>query len=170
MFSLGMSNTSASLYVGFSVFFLMEVFLFLSRRPSHIRDAFTYGSGEKNWNQQKKKKTHTQDGGTEREIRVCAYLHLSHMKAGENRVAEAKLDQQHKGRGEAEQVGSLRSVTAAGNNHRHPSSSTACRYLLMLLNHAEINGAIITACRRNVLLCATKKNKKLPPSHALFSF
>jgi len=40
-----MSNTSASLYVGFSVFFLMEVFLFFSRRPSQIREAFTYGSG-----------------------------------------------------------------------------------------------------------------------------
>lgn len=44
MFSLGMSNTSASLYVGFSVFFLMEVFLFFSLRPSQIREAFTYGS------------------------------------------------------------------------------------------------------------------------------
>jgi len=44
IFSLGMSNTSASLYVGFSVFFLMEVFLFFSLRPSHIREAFTYGS------------------------------------------------------------------------------------------------------------------------------
>lgn len=39
-----MSNTSASLYVGFSVFFLIEVFLFFSLRPSHIREAFTYGS------------------------------------------------------------------------------------------------------------------------------
>uniref|UniRef100_A0A3Q3IVK1 Uncharacterized protein n=1 Tax=Monopterus albus TaxID=43700 RepID=A0A3Q3IVK1_MONAL len=44
IFSLGMSNTSASLYVGFSVFFLMEVFLFFSLRPSQIREAFTYGS------------------------------------------------------------------------------------------------------------------------------
>lgn len=44
MFSLGMSNTSASLYVGFSVFFLIEVFLFFSLRPSQIREAFTYGS------------------------------------------------------------------------------------------------------------------------------
>lgn len=41
-----MSNTSASLYVGFSVFFLMEVFLFFSLRPSQIREAFTYGSEE----------------------------------------------------------------------------------------------------------------------------
>lgn len=46
IFSLGMSNTSASLYVGFSVFFLMEVFLFFSLRPSQIREAFTYGSEE----------------------------------------------------------------------------------------------------------------------------
>lgn len=44
IFSLGMSNTSASLYVGFSVFFLMEVFLFFSLRSSQIREAFTYGS------------------------------------------------------------------------------------------------------------------------------
>ncbi len=49
MFSLGMSNTSASLYVGFRVFFLMDVFLFFSLRPSQIREAFTYGSdGETN--------------------------------------------------------------------------------------------------------------------------
>lgn len=32
------------MYVGFSVFFLMEVFLFFSLRPSQIREAFTYGS------------------------------------------------------------------------------------------------------------------------------
>lgn len=44
MFSLGMSNTSASLYVGFSVFFLMDVFLFFSLRPSQMSEAFTYGS------------------------------------------------------------------------------------------------------------------------------
>lgn len=43
-----MSNTSASLYVGFSVFFLMEVFLFFSLRPSHTREAFTYGSEAEN--------------------------------------------------------------------------------------------------------------------------
>ena len=30
--------------MGFNVFFLMEVFLFFSLRPSHIREAFTYGS------------------------------------------------------------------------------------------------------------------------------
>lgn len=34
------------MYVGFSVFFLMEVFLFFSLRPSQIREAFTYGSEE----------------------------------------------------------------------------------------------------------------------------
>lgn len=30
--------------MGFKVFFLMDVFLFFSLRPSHIREAFTYGS------------------------------------------------------------------------------------------------------------------------------
>lgn len=47
MFSLGISKTRASLYVGLRVFFFMDVFLFFSLRPSQTRDAFTYGS-EKN--------------------------------------------------------------------------------------------------------------------------
>jgi len=44
MFSLGISKTRASLYVGLRVFFFMDVFLFFSLRPSQTRDAFTYGS------------------------------------------------------------------------------------------------------------------------------
>lgn len=47
MFSGGTSNTIASLYTGFRVLRLVEVFLFFSLRPSHIRDTFTYGSGER---------------------------------------------------------------------------------------------------------------------------
>lgn len=46
MFSGGTSNTMASLYTGFRVLRLVDVFLFFSLRPSHIRDTFTYGSGE----------------------------------------------------------------------------------------------------------------------------
>lgn len=34
----------ASLYAGFRVLRLVDVFLFFSLRPSHIRDTFTYGS------------------------------------------------------------------------------------------------------------------------------
>lgn len=38
------SNTKASLYIGFSVFFLTAVFFFLIRFPRLIRDTLTYGS------------------------------------------------------------------------------------------------------------------------------
>lgn len=44
MLSGGTSNTMASLYTGFRVLRLVDVFLFFSLRPSHIRDTFTYGS------------------------------------------------------------------------------------------------------------------------------
>ena len=46
MFSGGTSNTISSSYTGFRVFLLVDVFLFFSLRPSHIRDTFTYGSGD----------------------------------------------------------------------------------------------------------------------------
>lgn len=47
IFSGGMSKIIASLYVGFNVFFFMEVFFFFKRLPSQISDTFTYGSANR---------------------------------------------------------------------------------------------------------------------------
>lgn len=62
-----MSNTNASLYVGFSVFFLIEVFLFFSLLPSHMREAFTYGSEEETVREEEKDK---EDGDRKRDTEV----------------------------------------------------------------------------------------------------